>query len=83
MEDERIYTYQEAAKIAKQRGLILAEYGDGADYSDAEAYCYWNRTGNRNHPHEIYIEYDFDKIDENTGRKTLAGTEKFSEIHPF
>jgi hypothetical protein len=50
-----IKTYQEAATLANQRNLTLAEYGDGADYSDAEAYCYWNKSGNRHDPYEIYI----------------------------
>lgn len=69
-------TYQEVKHVAESVGLMLAEYGDGADHSTAEAYCYWNKSGNRNDPSDIYIEYDFDGADEN-GRKTRAGTVRF------
>jgi hypothetical protein len=79
MEHVKITTYQEAVALAKKRKIILAEYGDGADHSTAEAYCYWNQSGNRRAPAEIYIEYDFDGLDYN-GNPTLAGTVHFSEV---
>mgnify|MGYP000930042607 CR=1 FL=1 len=74
-----IKTYQEAAVLAKKLKLTLAEYGDGADYSTAEAYCYWNKSGNRRDRPEIYIEYDFDGMDKN-GRRTRAGTVHFASM---
>lgn len=72
-----ILTYQDAKYIAELAGLTLAEYGDGADYSASESYCYWNKTGNRKDEPEIYIEYDFDLSDD-FGRKTRAGTVHFA-----
>lgn len=76
-----IKTYQEAARLAKERKLILAEYGDGADYSLAEAYCYWNKSGNRYDEPEIYIEYDFDGLNRD-GKAVLAGTVHFVDVKP-
>lgn len=69
-----INTYQDAVKLATRRGLRLAEYGDGADYSTAEAYAYWNKSGNRIDAPEIYIEYDFDLPD------NRAGTVHFADV---
>jgi hypothetical protein len=72
-----IKEYHDAKYIAELAGLTLAEYGDGSDYSTAESYCYWNKTGNRQDEPEVYIEYDFDLPDD-FGRKTRAGTVHFA-----
>lgn len=73
--------YSDVASAARVFGLTLAEYGDGADYSEAESYAYWNATGNRHDPAAILIEYDFDILDKNN-RPTQAGTVHFIEIIP-
>ena len=39
-----ILAYQDAKYLAEVAGLQLAEYGDGADYSTVESYCYWNKS---------------------------------------
>lgn len=77
---DKALMYKDVEKVADELGLTLAEYGDGADYSEAEAYCYWNKSGNRNDPWGIYIEYDFD-LENEEGRKVYAGTIRFKEIN--
>jgi hypothetical protein len=68
--------YADVKQEAKRLGLTLAEYGDGADYSDADAYCYWNESGNRRDEQTLYVEYNFDDLDKN-GRAVCAGTVRF------
>jgi hypothetical protein len=72
--------YNDVANAAFEFGLILAEYGDGADYSTAEAYCYWNASGNRRDPAAVHIEYDFDEPD-NRNALSRAGTVHFIDIN--
>ena len=58
-EDGTLY-YRHVHELVARFGLTLAEYGDGADYSNAAAYAYWNLTGNRHDMPLVRIEYDWD-----------------------
>ena len=51
--------YNAAKKYAESHGLKEAEYGDvhGMPY----AYCYWNKTGDRNDDEEVIAYYAFEK----------------------
>lgn len=51
--------YNEANKVAKEEGLLLAEYGDV--YGSNMAYAYWNKSGNRNDDKVIIAYYRFNK----------------------
>lgn len=50
--------YYEAERQAKEQGLKLAEYGD--IYCSKIAYCYYNKSGNRNETEQIICYYVFD-----------------------
>lgn len=57
--DEETFTdYYKAKKRAEQLGLKEAEYGD---LSNGTAYCYWNKSGDRNDDAEVYVEYRWGK----------------------
>jgi hypothetical protein len=73
--------YMDVERAALGFGLTLAEFGDGADYSVATDYAYWNVSGKRTDPAAIYVEYDFDILDE-SGRENRAGTVHFVDINP-
>jgi hypothetical protein len=73
--------YTDVERAAFGFGLTLAEFGDGADYSVATDYAYWNATGNRSDPAAIYVEFDFDILDKSS-RGAWAGTVHFIDINP-
>jgi hypothetical protein len=79
--DNKELQYKDVADLSyNSLKLKLAEFGDGSDYSTAEGYAYWNKSGNRRDPAGIYIEYDFDGEDAD-GRKVIAGTVHFLDIN--
>lgn len=53
-------TYKAAKKRAEAMGLQLAEYG--CIYGTKSTfYAFWNKSGDRHDPAEVYVEYKFDK----------------------
>lgn len=58
MDGETFTDYYKAKKRAEQLGLKEAEYGD---LSNGTAYCYWNKSGDRDDDAEVYVEYRWGK----------------------
>ena len=52
-------TYKAAKERAEKMGLQLAEYG--CICAETTFYAYWNKSGDRLAPAEVYVEYKFDK----------------------
>lgn len=53
-------TYKAAKERADKMGLQLAEYG--CIYGTKTTFfAYWNKSGDRLAPAEVYVEYEFDK----------------------
>lgn len=53
-------TYKAAKLRAEKMGLQLAEYG--CIYGTKTTFfAYWNKSGDRHDPAEVYTEYKYDK----------------------
>ena len=76
-EDKNIELYSNyytAKERAEELGLKEAEYGDV--YNSDIAYCYWNKSGNRNDDEEVICYYFF----ENGKPKHYVSQEELSRI---
>ena len=81
---DKVLAYRDLGKAkekAKEMGLKEAEYGDiGDSLKDGYAYCYWNKSGDRNDTEEVIAYYKFDKNGKArplTDEEAEAAQEKF------
>lgn len=81
---DKVLAYRDLEKAkekAKEMGLKEAEYGDiGDSLKDGYAYCYWNKSGDRNDTEEVIAYYKFGKNGKArplTDEEAEAAQEKF------
>ena len=76
---EAYSNYYNAKKRAEELGLKEAEYGDV--YGKDMAYCFWNKSGNRNDDEEVICYYFFGKDGKPKHEVTESELERIADAY--